>query len=109
MEASRKPKSGLDVVHPPNHHHLHYHHHCFQHHRQIVLCANHHHHHHHHHDVISTDVVNVNVDSQIYQDEQVFEEEEDDDEPIFVMTDEWMEFFAKSEARRKLEKKQAKK
>ncbi|ESR56785.1 hypothetical protein CICLE_v10024415mg, partial [Citrus x clementina] len=29
-------------------------------------------------------------------------EEDDDDEPIFVLTDEWREFFAKSEAKRKL-------
>ncbi|CAN6684821.1 unnamed protein product [Malus baccata var. baccata] len=29
-------------------------------------------------------------------------EEEEDDEPIFVLTDEWKEFFAKSEAKRKL-------
>uniref|UniRef100_F6I7H4 Uncharacterized protein n=1 Tax=Vitis vinifera TaxID=29760 RepID=F6I7H4_VITVI len=36
-------------------------------------------------------------------------EEEEDEEPVFVLTDEWMEFFAKSEAKRKLEKKQAKK
>ncbi|KAM1031690.1 hypothetical protein PS2_035200 [Malus domestica] len=36
-------------------------------------------------------------------------EEEEDDEPIFVLTDEWKEFFAKSEAKRKLEKQQAKK
>ncbi|KAK7304535.1 hypothetical protein VNO77_42416 [Canavalia gladiata] len=28
--------------------------------------------------------------------------EEEDDEPVFVLTDEWREFFAKSEARRKL-------
>ncbi|XP_027337671.1 uncharacterized protein LOC113851404 [Abrus precatorius] len=35
--------------------------------------------------------------------------EEADDEPVFVLTDEWREFFAKSEARRKLEKKQDKK
>ncbi|XP_027907028.1 uncharacterized protein LOC114166487 [Vigna unguiculata] len=31
--------------------------------------------------------------------------EEEDDDPVFVLTDEWREFFAKSEARRKLEKK----
>ncbi|XP_065633747.1 uncharacterized protein LOC112033904 isoform X1 [Quercus suber] len=31
-------------------------------------------------------------------------EEEDDDEPVFVLTDEWREFFAKSEAKRKLGK-----
>lgn len=29
-------------------------------------------------------------------------EDDDDDEPIFVLTDEWREFFAKSEAKRKL-------
>lgn len=29
-------------------------------------------------------------------------EEEDDDDPVFVLTDEWKEFFAKSEAKRKL-------
>ncbi|KAL5798706.1 hypothetical protein ACOSQ2_003526 [Xanthoceras sorbifolium] len=35
---------------------------------------------------------------------------EDDDKPIFVLTDEWREFFAASEAKRKLgEKKKAKK
>jgi len=28
--------------------------------------------------------------------------DEDDDEPVFVLTDEWREFFAKSEAKRKL-------
>ncbi|KAJ7961605.1 SKI/DACH domain-containing protein 1-like [Quillaja saponaria] len=28
--------------------------------------------------------------------------EEEDDEPVFVLTDEWREFFAKSEARRRL-------
>ncbi|XP_048422708.1 transcription factor MafB-like [Pyrus x bretschneideri] len=36
-------------------------------------------------------------------------EEEEDDEPIFVLTDEWKEFLAKCEAKRKLEKQQAKK
>ncbi|KAF7825845.1 SKI/DACH domain-containing protein 1-like [Senna tora] len=29
-------------------------------------------------------------------------DEEEDDEPIFVLTDEWRDFFAKSEARRQL-------
>lgn len=33
--------------------------------------------------------------------EQV-EEEEDEEEILFVLTDEWKEFFAKSEAKRKL-------
>lgn len=28
--------------------------------------------------------------------------EEEEDEPVFVLTDEWREFFAQSEARRKL-------
>ncbi|VVA15769.1 PREDICTED: SKI/DACH domain-containing [Prunus dulcis] len=37
------------------------------------------------------------------------EEEEEDDDPVFVLTDEWKEFFAKSEAKRRLEKQQAKK
>uniref|UniRef100_A0A5B7CBY5 Putative SKI family transcriptional corepressor 2-like n=1 Tax=Davidia involucrata TaxID=16924 RepID=A0A5B7CBY5_DAVIN len=37
------------------------------------------------------------------------EEEEDEEEPIFVLTDEWREFFAKSEAKRRLAKKQARK
>lgn len=32
-----------------------------------------------------------------------FEEgEEEDDDPVFVLTDEWKEFFAKSEAKRRL-------
>ncbi|MED6114899.1 hypothetical protein PIB30_085005 [Stylosanthes scabra] len=37
------------------------------------------------------------------------DDEEEDDEPVFVLTDEWREFFAKSEARRKQEKKQGEK
>ncbi|KAF5961850.1 hypothetical protein HYC85_003059 [Camellia sinensis] len=45
--------------------------------------------------------------------EGVVEEDEDEDEdeedPVFVLTDEWKEFFAKSEAKRKLAKKQARK
>ncbi|XP_052211045.1 uncharacterized protein LOC127813937 [Diospyros lotus] len=35
--------------------------------------------------------------------------EEDEEEPVFVLTDEWREFFAKSEAKRRLSKKQARK
>ncbi|GMH27944.1 hypothetical protein Nepgr_029787, partial [Nepenthes gracilis] len=35
--------------------------------------------------------------------------EEADEEPVFVLTDEWAEFFAKSEARRREAKNQAKK
>ncbi|KAJ1427934.1 hypothetical protein SESBI_09323 [Sesbania bispinosa] len=33
--------------------------------------------------------------------EHIVDDEDEDDEPIFVLTDEWREFFAKSEARRK--------
>ncbi|XP_024628072.1 forkhead box protein B2 isoform X3 [Medicago truncatula] len=49
--------------------------------------------------------------AQISQEQEHIEldGDEEDDEPIFVLTDEWREFFAKSEAKRKLEKKQAKK
>ncbi|EEF31301.1 conserved hypothetical protein [Ricinus communis] len=36
-------------------------------------------------------------------------EDEEDDDPVFVLTDEWREFFAKSEAKRKLAKQNAKK
>ncbi|CAN4101333.1 unnamed protein product [Withania somnifera] len=35
--------------------------------------------------------------------------EDEDEEPIFVLTDEWRDFFAKSEARRRQAKKHAKK
>ncbi|XAR60933.1 hypothetical protein NMG60_11034478 [Bertholletia excelsa] len=35
--------------------------------------------------------------------------EEDEEDPVFVLTDEWREFFAKSEAKRRSAKKQAKK
>ncbi|KAL2933451.1 Protein translocase subunit SecA [Bienertia sinuspersici] len=49
-------------------------------------------------------------DTQNFQDDGIVEYEEDDDEdPIFVMTDEWREFFAKSEAKRREAKKLAKK
>ncbi|XP_009610779.1 uncharacterized protein [Nicotiana tomentosiformis] len=48
------------------------------------------------------------TDSRMMQDEdQDLEDEED--EPMFVLTDEWRDFFAKSEAKRRLAKKQAKK
>ncbi|CAO2181940.1 unnamed protein product [Urochloa humidicola] len=33
---------------------------------------------------------------------------EDEEEPVFVLTDEWAEFFAKSEAKRRLAKQQKK-
>ncbi|KAK8541596.1 hypothetical protein V6N13_137802 [Hibiscus sabdariffa] len=53
---------------------------------------------------------NPPLQEQEYEELQDIKEEEDEEEePIFVLTDEWREFFAKSEAKRKLEKKQAKK
>ncbi|XP_010696235.2 uncharacterized protein LOC104908782 [Beta vulgaris subsp. vulgaris] len=48
--------------------------------------------------------------SQNFQGNGIDESEDvEDEEPIFVMTDEWSEFFAKSEARRREAKKLAKK
>ncbi|KAH0659908.1 hypothetical protein KY290_029459 [Solanum tuberosum] len=38
-----------------------------------------------------------------------FEDEDEEEEPIFVLTDEWRDFFAKSEAKRRQAKKHAKK
>lgn len=53
-----------------------------------------------------------NGDSEDLQDramEDAYEREDEEDEPIFVLTDEWMDFFAKSEARRQEKKKQRQK
>jgi len=53
-----------------------------------------------------------NGDSEDLQDravEDAYEQEDEEDEPIFVLTDEWMDFFAKSEARRQEKKKQRQK
>ncbi|KAL2470694.1 putative histidine-rich protein [Abeliophyllum distichum] len=47
--------------------------------------------------------------SLMTQDEIEKPEAEEEEEPVFVLTDEWKEFFAKSEAKRRLAKKQAKK
>ncbi|XP_042517707.1 polyadenylate-binding protein 1-B-like [Macadamia integrifolia] len=47
--------------------------------------------------------------SGVQLNEEWNEELEEEEEPVFVMTDEWVEFFAKSEAKRGLEKQQAKK
>ncbi|OVA04035.1 hypothetical protein BVC80_693g25 [Macleaya cordata] len=49
----------------------------------------------------------VGSEDQLLQEE--FKIEEEDEEPIYVMTEEWMEFFAKSEAKRRLEKQAKKK
>ncbi|KAL4192587.1 hypothetical protein AMTRI_Chr06g172740 [Amborella trichopoda] len=38
--------------------------------------------------------------------EELEDGEEEEEEPVFVMTDEWMEFFAKSEAKRRQEKEE---
>ncbi|KAF5193436.1 hypothetical protein FRX31_016987 [Thalictrum thalictroides] len=60
--------------------------------------------------VSTPEISNLEVleEPQLWQEEDVDEGEEEGDEPMFVMTDEWMEFFAKSEEKRRLEKKQAK-
>ncbi|KAA8550576.1 hypothetical protein F0562_002260 [Nyssa sinensis] len=47
--------------------------------------------------------------SLVMQEENVGLEEEDEEDPVFVLTDEWREFFAKSEAKRRSAKKQARK
>ncbi|KAB2636601.1 hypothetical protein D8674_027135 [Pyrus ussuriensis x Pyrus communis] len=100
------------------HHHLHHHYHS----HPLFLCPLHHRHHHHHHNhhhfhhlasnlhLVSDQFVNRTLPEQTYGEigDGVVEEEEDD-EPIFVLTDEWKEFLAKCEAKRKLEKQQAKK
>ncbi|XP_071696463.1 uncharacterized protein [Rutidosis leptorrhynchoides] len=53
----------------------------------------------------------ANSISQPLMMQEMNEEYDDDDEEevIYVLTDEWKEFFAKSEAKRRLAKKQAKK
>ncbi|KAH6759731.1 hypothetical protein C2S52_009864 [Perilla frutescens var. hirtella] len=52
------------------------------------------------------------MDARMVEDEIEKREDEEDEEegdPMFVLTDEWRDFFAKSEAKRRLAKKQAKK
>lgn len=56
------------------------------------------------------EVPDSSQDTQNFQDDGLDEfEEVEDEEPIFVMTDEWREFFAKSEARRREAKMLARK
>eukprot|EP00262_Sarcandra_glabra_P013596 TRINITY_DN3802_c0_g1_i1.p1 TRINITY_DN3802_c0_g1~~TRINITY_DN3802_c0_g1_i1.p1 ORF type:complete len:172 (+),score=31.57 TRINITY_DN3802_c0_g1_i1:87-602(+) len=43
------------------------------------------------------------------QEELAEELDEADEEPVYVLTDEWMEFFTKSEAKRRSDKKKSKK
>ncbi|XVF32134.1 hypothetical protein REPUB_Repub17cG0055900 [Reevesia pubescens] len=125
--------------HHHHHCHQHHHHHhpimlCPHHyHHHAIPCPLHHHHHfitcHSH---VSPTLGHLplqnhlNLDSITVQNEAhqsdtlVLQEQEQElegleegegaeEEPIFVLTDEWREFFAKSEAKRKLEKQQAKK
>lgn len=51
-------------------------------------------------------ILNINIISTIRVLQEpghnALEEEEEEEDPIFVLTDEWREFFAKSEAKRKL-------
>lgn len=47
---------------------------------------------------------------QAEQGEEVYlEEEDEEEEPVFVLTDEWAEFFARADAKRKLAKQQQRK
>ncbi|XP_019180155.1 PREDICTED: forkhead box protein L2-like [Ipomoea nil] len=48
-------------------------------------------------------------DAMMMQEENLEEEPDEEEDPIFVLTDEWRDFFAKSEAKRRQAKKQAKK
>ncbi|KAK1319297.1 hypothetical protein QJS10_CPB04g01276 [Acorus calamus] len=105
-------------------------------HHAFHCLTHHHHHHHHHHHLLLTPpppslsdqhpisqnptsaYVNSGVSNHTETDvlgeelkesgEQQQQEPVEEEEDLFVMTDEWMEFFAKSEARRKLEKKKGK-
>ncbi|CAM8959279.1 unnamed protein product [Rhodiola kirilowii] len=120
-------------VHHHHHHHHHDHHNCI-HKKHHLNCAHHHHHHHicHHsaagpphapqpprtaHPLLTPNTEaslhfsNSDLVDEVLMQEEVDNEEReglDDDDPVFVMTDEWKEFFAKSEARRRLAKQQAK-
>ncbi|KAK2406140.1 hypothetical protein P8452_68499 [Trifolium repens] len=92
------------------------------------LLHNHSHHHHcphcllrrhcHHCPLHNNPLLNLNLpitsphhaqSSQEPEEHIELDGDKEDDEPVFVLTDEWREFFAKSQAKRKLEKKQAKK
>lgn len=49
-------------------------------------------------------MMNRVVQQELEQEQYYGIEDEDEDEPVFVLTDEWRDFFAKSEAKRKLGK-----
>ncbi|EOX93827.1 Uncharacterized protein TCM_002773 [Theobroma cacao] len=138
MEPSDRCESWR-APYPVSHQHHHHDHHLMilcphhHHHHRTILCPLHHHHHlitcHSHVSPAlaplplqnylnswSKTVQNEahNSGTLVLQEQECEgleegEVEEEDEEPIFVLTDEWREFFAKSEAKRKLEKKQDKK
>ncbi|WCJ37962.1 hypothetical protein M5689_019050 [Euphorbia peplus] len=93
-----------------HHRHLCHHHHC---------CRHHHHHHYNWHNLCPRISPHLNFDRETPASVSLVEEEpkqnefdnedEQEDDPIFVLTDEWRDYFAKSEAKRKLEKQLAKK
>ncbi|KAL6967977.1 hypothetical protein U1Q18_033781 [Sarracenia purpurea var. burkii] len=122
------------LLHRPNHHH-HHHHFSLCHHR--LSHHHHHHHHHLHfslhcplhshllqpknhrytcpNSLLLPNRSNFPVFGETYPSDPLLmqeankgaEEKEDEEEPVFVLTDEWKEFFAESEAKRRLAKKQA--
>ncbi|XP_039021421.1 uncharacterized histidine-rich protein DDB_G0274557-like isoform X2 [Hibiscus syriacus] len=134
-ESWRPPYPVPHHPHPMIHHPRHHHHHYRHHHHYTISCPLHHHHHlitchshvsptlaplplQNHTNLESTTTQNeahhcgnpvLEEQEPEYEELQDIKEEEEEDEPIFVLTDEWREFFAKSEAKRKLEKKKAKK
>ncbi|KAK9159911.1 hypothetical protein Syun_006252 [Stephania yunnanensis] len=130
MAASDPPPHPFNSL-APLHHHCH--HYCFDHHPLFTISPhwfpipNYHLHIHppfaplhipllpnnstHNQDLVVSEIKQSlsTEDTQLVEEGFEEEVEEDDGEPVFVMTDEWVEFFAKSEAKRKLEKKLAKK
>ncbi|KAH9603666.1 hypothetical protein KSS87_009242 [Heliosperma pusillum] len=113
-----------------HHHHHHLSHHCHHHHQHMLLhpcnsSLNPHHSHHHvilhhccaHHNPITNPkpalplslpntppfpASSTSIHTQILHDDEANKlEDEEDEELIFVMTDEWRDFFAKSDARRR--------
>ncbi|XP_065875500.1 uncharacterized protein [Euphorbia lathyris] len=117
----------------------HHHHPCCHHHHHHPCCHHRHHHHHcncHHlcpriaslslhpqSNYYSASQIDLNLQPNFYKEtpasvaqiseepkqNELDNEDEDEDDPIFVLTDEWREYFAKSEAKRKLDKQLAKK
>ncbi|KAL5720674.1 hypothetical protein ACHQM5_013319 [Ranunculus cassubicifolius] len=100
------PHGGVVHPHPVHHHHPHHHHH----HPLCILKP----HYLPTQNPLLPNLPQFNTNLEVLEEPELLqeyveiEEEDDEEEPVFVMTDEWMEFFAKSEAKRQLEKKQAK-